>query len=116
MSRDAVKGIGQAIKAHTTEKSIDDLRAEGKKRVRVVSSERVMEIIQAIVHDTINAEVGEITKRDRDRIVSDTQERFSRVLRMQQDLEQKADELRDSLRAAELERDRLRSDKSLLES
>ena len=58
MSRPALRGIGQAIKANTTEKSIDDLRAEGKKRVRVVSSERVMAIIQAIVDDTINAEVG----------------------------------------------------------
>jgi len=116
MSRQAIRGIGQVIKANTTEKSIDELRAEGKHRVRVVSSERVMAIIQAIVDDTINSEVGEITKRDRDRIVSDTQERFSRVFKMQQDLEQKVDDLRGSLRDAELERDRLRSDKSLLES
>jgi len=116
MFRNAVKGIGQAIKEHTTEKTIDDLKAEGKKRVRVVSSERVMEIIQAIVDDTISSEVGEITKRDRDRIVTDAQERFSRVLKMQQDLEQRADELRETLHAAELERDRLRADKALLET
>jgi hypothetical protein len=116
MSRQAVKGIGQVIKDNTVEKSIEDLRAEGKKRVRVVSSERVMAIIQAIVDDTINSEVGEITKRDRDRIVSDTQERFSNVLKMQQDLEQDIDDLRGSLREAELERDRLRGEKSLLEA
>jgi hypothetical protein len=116
MSRTALRGIGQAIKANTTEKSIDDLRAEGKKRVRVVSSERVMAIIQAIVDDTINAEVGEITRRDRDRIVSDTQERFSHVLRMQQDLEQQVEDTRTSLRASELECDRLRADKTLLET
>ncbi len=116
MSRNALNGISQVIKANTTEKSIDDLRAEGKKRVRVVSSERVMAIIQAIVDDTISSEVGEITKRDRDRIVSDTQERFSRVLKMQQDLEQDVDDLRGSLREAELERERLRGEKTLLEA
>jgi hypothetical protein len=116
MSRQAMKGIGQVIKANTTEKSIDELRAEGKHRVRVVSSERVMAIIQAIVDDTINSEVGEITSRDRERIVSDTQDRFSRVLQMQQDLEQKVDNLRGSLRDTELQRDSLRADKALLES
>jgi hypothetical protein len=116
MSRHAVRGIGQVIKANTTEKSIDELRAEGKHRVRVVSSERVMAIIQAIVDDTINSEVGEITSRDRERIVSDTQDRFSRVLQMQQDLEQKVDNLRGSLRDTELQRDSLGADKALLES
>ena len=116
MSRHALRGISQVIKANTTEKSIDDLRAEGKKRVRVVSSERVMAIIQAIVDDTIASEVGEITRRDRDRIVSDTQDRFSRVLKMQQDLEQSVDDLRGSLRTSELERERLRADKASLES
>lgn len=116
MSRHALNGIGQVIKANTTEKSIDDLRAEGKKRVRVVSSARVMAIIQAIVDDTIASEVGEITKRDRDRIVSDTQDRFSRVLRMQQGLEQDVDDLRASLRSSEVERERLRADNTLLES
>jgi len=116
MSRHALNGIGQVIKANTTEKSIDDLRAEGKKRVRVVSSERVMTIIQAIVDDTINSEVGEITKRDRDRIVGETKERFSSVLKMQQDLEQDLDDLRGQLRDAQLERDRLRGEKSLLEA
>ncbi len=116
MSRQALKGIGEVIKANTTEKSIEALQAEGKKRVRVVSSERVMAIIQAIVDDTINSEVGAITTRDRERIVSDTRERFSHVLRMQQDLEQVVDELRESLRGAELERDRLRGEKSILEA
>jgi hypothetical protein len=116
MSRQALKGIGQVIKANTTEKSIEALQAEGKKRVRVVSSERVMAIIQAIVDDTINSEVGEIAKRDRDRIVNDTQERFSHVLRMQQDLEQDMDDLRGTLREVELERDRLRGEKTILEA
>jgi hypothetical protein len=116
MSRHALRGIGQVIKANTTEKSIETLQAEGKKRVRVVSSDRVMAIIQAIVDDTINAEVGAITSRDRERIVNDTQERFSRVLKMQQDLEQQVDDLRGSLRTAEIERERLRADKALLEA
>jgi myosin heavy subunit len=116
MSRHALTGLGQVIKANTTEKTIDELRAEGKKRVRVVSSERVMAIIQAIVDDTISSEVGEITQRDRDRIVGETRERFSHVLKMQQDLEQVVEELRTSLSTTELERDRLKNDKSLLEA
>ncbi len=116
MSRDSLRGIGRVIKANTSVKSIEALQAEGKTRVRVVSSERVMAIIQAIVDDTINAEVGAITTRDRERIVSDTQERFSHVLKMQQDLEHQVDELRGTLRTAEIERERLRADKALLEA
>lgn len=115
MQKGALKGIGDVIKAHTTEKSIDELKASGKKRVRVVSGQRVMEIIQAIVDDTIDREVGEITKRDRDRIVSDTRERFDRVLKMQTDLEQTVADLRSELRETELERERLRADKGFLE-
>ncbi len=115
MQKGALKGIGDVIKAHTTEKSLDELRAQGKKRVRVVSGQRVMEIIQAIVDDTIDREVGEIAKRDRDRIVGDTRERFSRVLKMQTGLEQTVAELRSELRETDLERERLKADKGFLE-
>ena len=51
MQRNAIKNVGDVIKAHTTEKTLDELAAQGKKRVRVVSGQRVMEIIQAIVDD-----------------------------------------------------------------
>ena len=115
MQKGTIKGIGDVIKAHTTEKTIDELRASGKKRVRVVSGQRVMEIIQAIVDDTIDREVGEITTRDRNRIVSDTRERFDRVLKMQTGLEQTVNELRSELRESDLERERLKADKGFLE-
>ncbi len=115
MQRNAIKSVGDVIKAHTTEKTLDELRAQGKQRVRVVSGKRVMEIIQAIVDDTIDSEVGEISTRDRNRIVKDTRERFDRVLKMQTDLESKVSNLRGSLRESDLERERLKADKGHLE-
>ena len=115
MQRNAIKSVGDVIKAHTTEKTLDELRAQGKQRVRVVSGKRVMEIIQAIVDDTIDSEVGEISTRDRNRIVKDTRDRFDRVLKMQTDLESKVSNLRGSLRESDLERERLKADKGHLE-
>jgi chromosome segregation ATPase len=83
MKRQALDDLRAAIEANTEQRSLEDLRAEGKQNVRIVSGERVFQIITAIVHDLINREVGQITERDRDRIVSKTKQEFDRVLQMQ---------------------------------
>jgi len=142
MKRQALDDLRAAIEANTQQRSLEDLRAEGKQNVRIVSGERVFQIITAVVHDLINREVGQITERDRDRIVSKTKQEFDRVLKMQtkQDgliLGQKdliedykrrlaraserlgddgkqLEELREQLRERELELERLRGERETL--
>ncbi len=85
MRRKALDSLRSAIEANTERRSLEDLRAQGKKHVRVVSGEKVMQIIKAIVADIIDREVGAVSKRDRDRIVDETKDQFDRVLKMQTD-------------------------------
>ncbi|MHC4931262.1 MAG: hypothetical protein ACYTGV_03630 [Planctomycetota bacterium] len=142
MKRQALEDLRAAIEANTEERSLEDLRAEGKQNVRIVSGERVFQIIDAIVHDVINGEVGQITERDRDRIVKQTKQEFDRVLQLQakqdglirgqkdliEDYKRRLDrasarlgddgklleELREKLRERELELERLRGERETL--
>jgi chromosome segregation ATPase len=83
MRRQAIDNLRAAIEANTEKRSIEQLQAQGKRHVRVVSGEKVMQIIKAIVADIVDREVGEVTQQDRERIVNETKQQFDRVLKMQ---------------------------------
>ena len=83
MKRQALDSLRAAIEANTERKSLDDLRKQGKRHVRVVSGARVMQIIKAVVADIIDREVGELSQRDRERIEKNTKQEFDRVLKLQ---------------------------------
>ncbi len=85
MRPQAFDDLRTAIEQNTERRSLEDLKAEGKKHVRVVSGEKVMRIIRAIVDDIVDREVGELNSKDRDRIVHETKAQFDRVLKMQTD-------------------------------
>ncbi|NJN14289.1 MAG: hypothetical protein HC813_01140, partial [Planctomycetes bacterium] len=85
MRKEALNSVRAAIEANTERRSIDQLKAQGKRHVRVVSGEKILEIIKAIVGDIVDREVGDISKRDRERIVSETKTQFDRVLKLQGD-------------------------------
>ncbi|MGH7162011.1 MAG: hypothetical protein ACREID_00900 [Planctomycetota bacterium] len=85
MKRQALDDLRAAIEAHTERRSLDELAAQGKRHVRVVSGDRVMQLIHAIVDDAIAREAVQIAEKDRDRIVSETKQQFDRVVKMQAD-------------------------------
>ena len=85
MKRQALEHLRSAIEANTERKSLDELRAQGKRHVRVVSGDKVMQIIKAVVADIIDREVGEMSSRDRTRIENATKKEFDRVLKLQAD-------------------------------
>jgi len=92
MRRQAIDNLRAAIEANTERRTIDQLKAQGKRHVRVVSGEKVLQIIKAIVQDIVDREVGESTARDRERIVEETKRQFDRVLKLQTDQEQQLSE------------------------
>ncbi|MFI5403453.1 MAG: hypothetical protein ACHQ1G_10980, partial [Planctomycetota bacterium] len=115
MRRQALDNLRAAIEANTERRTLEQLKAQGKRSVRVVSGEKVMQIITAIVNDVVDREVGDASDRDRDRIVQDTKQQFDRVLKIQADQEallqeQKdlARQYRDKLEAAQAEVERTR--------
>lgn len=83
MKRQALDDLRAAIEANTEKRSLEQLAAQGKKHVRVVSGDKVIRLIQAIVDDAIGREAGQLAAKDRDRIVSETKQQFDRVLRIQ---------------------------------
>jgi len=82
-SRKVANDLSSVIKSHTETKTLEELAAEGKKQVRVVSGQKVMRIIQAIVDDTIANETSALVRKDRDRIVDETRSQFDRVMKIQ---------------------------------
>jgi hypothetical protein len=115
MRRQALDNLRAAIEANTERRTLEQLKAQGKRSVRVVSGEKVMQIITAIVNDVVDREVGDASDRDRDRIVQETKQQFDRVLKIQADQEallqeQKdiARQYRDKLELAQAEVERAR--------
>ncbi|HEX5137141.1 MAG TPA: hypothetical protein VFY93_09225 [Planctomycetota bacterium] len=115
MRRQALDNLRAAIEANTERRTLEQLKAQGKRSVRVVSGEKVMQIITAIVNDVVDREVGDATERDRDRIVHETKSQFDRVLKIQADqealLQEQRDiatQYRDKLEAAQAEVERVR--------
>jgi hypothetical protein len=115
MRRQALDNLRAAIEANTERRTLDQLKAQGKRSVRVVSGEKVMQIITAIVNDVVDREVGDATERDRDRIVDETKQQFDRVLKIQADQEsllqeqrEIAQQYREKLEAAQAEVERVR--------
>jgi len=98
MRRQALDNLRAAIEANTERRTLDQLKAQGKRSVRVVSGEKVMQIITAIVNDVVDREVGDATERDRDRIVHETKQQFDRVLKIQADQEALLQEQKDVAR------------------
>ncbi|MHC4136647.1 MAG: hypothetical protein ACYS0K_16940 [Planctomycetota bacterium] len=95
MRRKALDNLRAAIEANTQRRTIDELKAQGKKHVRIVSGDKVMQIIKAIVSDIVDREVGELTQRDRERIVAETKQEFDRVVKMQADQDAMLQEQKD---------------------
>jgi hypothetical protein len=142
MKRQALESLRTAIEENTERKSLEDLQKQGKRHVRVVSSDKVMAIIRAVVADIVDKEVGELSERDRNRIEQDTKREFDRVLKMQSEQEtllaqqreiadeyrekakrlavsveqadQRIDELKSELSTKEIELERLRAERDTL--
>ena len=85
MTNKIAQDLSSVIRAHTESKTLEELAAQGKRRVRVVSGSKVIKLIQAIVDDSIQRGTLENAQADRDRIVSETKGQFERVLRIQQE-------------------------------
>jgi len=98
MKRQAFDDLELAINAHSERRSIDDLAAQGKRHVRVVSKRRVLELIEHIVDQAIQREALEMASNDRDRIVAETRDQFDRAMRARSEQDNK---LRDARSAAE---------------
>ncbi len=114
MRKEALNSVRAAIEANTERRSLEQLQAQGKRHVRVVSGEKILEIIKAIVGDIVDREVGELSKRDRDRIVHETKTQFDRVLKLQNDQDAIVREQRELLAEHKTKVERLERERDAL--
>lgn len=100
MDKTAVSDLSSAIHANSRRLTLDELKAQGKRHVRVVSAQRVMRIIEAIVDDAIGRETSRKVRTDRDKIISETRQQFDRVMKLQAEQEAAVREHREEAEAA----------------
>ncbi len=79
--------VAEVIEQNTQRVALGELAAAGKSHVRVISGEKTLAIIEAIVDQTIARRAGELADVDRDRVVKEANEQFQRVVRIQADAE-----------------------------
>lgn len=87
MKQEDRKSLASVIEAHTQRLSLNELAARGKQHVRVISGEKAMQIIEAVVDETIARRAGEVVQHDKARIVAEAQEAFQRVAKIQAEAE-----------------------------
>ena len=110
MRPQALDDLRAAIEQNTERRSLDELKAEGKKHVRVVSGEKVMNLIRAIVGDLVEREAGALNVKDRERIAQDTKQQFDRVMKLQTDQDMVINEQREIIAQHKQQLDDLGSD------
>ena len=79
--------VAEVIEQNTQRVALGELAAAGKSHVRVISAEKTLAIIEAIVGQTIARRAGELAEVDRERVVKEANEQFQRVVRIQADAE-----------------------------
>jgi chromosome segregation ATPase len=92
MEREDRRTVASILEANTERVPVEELAARGRSHVRVISGQKTLELIEAVVNRTIARRAGEmageIADRDRRRIVEEANEQFQRVSRMQSEAEQ----------------------------
>jgi archaellum component FlaC len=90
--------VADVIEKNTQRVALGDLAAAGKSHVRVISGEKTLQLIEAIVDQTIARRAGELADVDRDRVVKEANEQFQRIVRIQADAEALAEQQREMIK------------------
>jgi hypothetical protein len=77
----ALDQIKSALRDKAQRRSVKDLVQSGARSVRVISEEKIFQLIEAVVSDTLGSEAGNVTGVDRERIVAQAKERLDQVLK-----------------------------------
>lgn len=71
--------VSSVLERNTKRIPIEELAARGRRHVRVISGERALELLEAVVDDVIARRSGEIAAADRERIVAEAETDFRRA-------------------------------------
>ena len=72
--------IKAALDERVQRRSVKDLLRSGRRSVRVISEETVLQIIQAVVDDAIANAAGTLDEAERERIAGQAKEQFDKLM------------------------------------
>lgn len=91
---ESVKDVKEALSARSRTATLDELRSEGRKRVRLIKAEHVAAMITEAVHAAIE-QSGLIPQDEVDRLVEASRKEFRDILREREEEARAAHELRE---------------------
>jgi DNA repair exonuclease SbcCD ATPase subunit len=99
---ESVNEIKEALSARSRTATLDELRSEGRKRVRLIRAEHVAAMIAEAVHAAIE-QSGLIAPEEADRLVEKSRQEFRSILREREAEAQKAHDTEEQLATREAE-------------
>ncbi len=81
------KNVASVIEANSQWVTLQQLVDQGKSHVRVISRKKTLQLIEAVVDDAIRRATVEVAQADRQRIVTEANDQFHRVSRIQAESE-----------------------------
>jgi DNA mismatch repair ATPase MutL len=99
---ESVNEIKEALSARSRTATLDELRNEGKKRVRLIRAEHVAAMISEAVHAAIE-QSGLIAPEEAEKLVEKSRQEFRSILREREQEQQRAHETEDRLSQRENE-------------
>ncbi len=104
---ESVNEIKEALSARSRTATLDELRSEGRKRVRLIRAEHIAAMVSEAVHAAIE-ESGLIDKTEVDRLVDKSRQEFRTILREREQELQRAQDNEQLLAEREQELDELK--------
>ncbi|MBL9076125.1 MAG: hypothetical protein JNL08_01395 [Planctomycetes bacterium] len=99
---ESVNDIKEALSARSRTATLDELRSEGRRRVRLVRAEQIAQMIQEAVHSAVE-QSGLIAQEEVDALVEKSRIEFKSILREREAEVQKAHDVAEALAEREAE-------------
>lgn len=99
---ESVNEIKEALSARSRTATLDELRSEGRRRVRLVRAEHIAAMISEAVHNAIE-QSGLIAQDEVDRLVDKSRQEFRSILKEREAEVQRAHEVEETLAEREAE-------------
>jgi len=103
-----VNEVKEALSAKSRTATLDELRSEGRRKVRLIRAEQVASMISEAVHAAAE-QSGLISQAEVDKLVENSRREFKDILQQREREAQESKELKDQLQARDRELQQLRA-------
>lgn len=105
---ESVNQVKEALSARSRTATLDELRSEGRKKVRLIKAEHVAQMIAEAVHSAIETS-GLLSQQEVDQLIDKSRTEFREILKERQAEVERAHEVEEQLADRERELEQLRA-------